>query len=291
MTMKHALWFLAFFALLFGGDRLGGRLLQQQTDGSRFRYSRLYAGGAAADILLAGNSRGLNFYQPHIEQATGLTTFNLSYNGLPADIAKVLVLDYFDRYPAPRMLLIDITNCDRPNDELLAGFLPYSAASERVDTLIHSRLPKVWWSGQLSQLTRYNNEIFQRALFYRKHDDKDWLRDHTISPQLAADAGKAPYPLELQPFLVHQLKETVEAARARGIRVELVISPYISGFRINNLDALKAAVEKATALPVHDYRQALNDPGCFSDYRHLNKKGAAAFIDLMIRDGVLEIRN
>jgi hypothetical protein len=289
--MKHALWFLAFFVLVLAGDRLGGRLLQQQTDASRFRYSRLYGGRAAADVLLAGNSRGLNFYQPYVEQATGLTTFNLSYNGLPADIAKVLVLDYFDRYPAPRILLIDITNCDRPNDELLSGFLPYSAASERLDTLIHSRLPKVWWGGRVSQLTRYNNEIFQRALFYRHSDDEDWLRDHTISPQLAADAGKEPYDLQLQPYLVQQLKETVEAARARGIRVELVIGPYISGFRVNNLDALKAAVEKATALPVHDYRQALNDPACFSDYRHLNKKRAADFIDLMIRDGVLEIGN
>lgn len=289
--MKHALWFFALFALVFAGDRAFSRLLQRQVDGSQFRYSRLYAGTAAADILLLGNSRGLNFYQPYMEQATGLATFNPSYNGLPADIAKVLVLDYFDRYPTPRILLIDITNCDRPNDDLLSGFLCYSAASRRLDTLIHSRLPKLWWGAQVSQLTRYNNEIFQRALFYRHNDDEDWLRDHTIAPQLVADAGKEPYDLQLQPYLVQQLKETVEAARAKGTRVELVIGPYITGFRVNNLDVLKMAAEQATGLPVHDYRQALDDPACFSDYRHLNKKGAADFIDLMIRDGVLEIGN
>ena len=37
-----------------------------------------------------------------------------------------LVQDYLERYPAPRVMLIDITSCDRINDELLAGFLPYT---------------------------------------------------------------------------------------------------------------------------------------------------------------------
>ena len=65
--MKKPLWFIALFALVFAGDRLGGRLLQKQVDSSLFRYSRLYRGDAAADILLVGNSRGLTFYQPYIE--------------------------------------------------------------------------------------------------------------------------------------------------------------------------------------------------------------------------------
>lgn len=284
--MKHAPWFAAFFLLLFAGDRIAGHLLQQLVEQSQFRYSRLYSGDAAARILLVGNSRGLNFFQPCIEEITGKKTFNLSYNGMPMDLAKVLVEDYLDLYPAPEKMVVDITNCDRLNDELMAGFLTYSAKSFRLDTLIHNKLPKIWWGGNISALFRYNNEIFQRALYHRNKTDENWLRDHVISAKLAAEAGDKPYPLEIHPYLVRQLKETVITARAKGVGVELVIGPYFPGYRVNNLDALKDAVEQATGLPVRDYRQALDDPTCFSDFRHLNINGSKAFIERMKSEGV-----
>lgn len=285
--MKHLLWLLSFLLLLFAGDRLAGYFLQKQVEKSQFRYSRLYRGEAAADILLVGNSRGLTFYQPYIEQVTGKTTFNLSYNGLPMDLAKVLVHDYLDRYPAPQKMVVDITICDRPNDELLAGFLAYSGQSHALDTLIHSKLPKVWWGAKVSALFRCNNEIFQRALFHRNRTDKDWLLDRAISPTLAAEAGSHSYDLEIHPYLIRQLTETVAAAHAKGIQIELVVSPYFPDFQVKNLDALKTAVEQATDLPVRDYRGALTDPTDFGDFMHPNKKGSMAYIDLLKKDGVL----
>lgn len=285
--MKHLFWFVAFFLLLFSGDRLAGHFLQKQAEKSQFRYSRLYSGEAKADILLVGNSRGLNFFQPYMEEVTGKKTYNLSYNGLPMDVAKVLVLDYLDRYPRTEKMVIDITNCDRVNDQLMAGFLTYSSQSFRLDTLIHSKLPKVWWGGKLSALFCLNNEIYQRALFHRNKPDTDWLRDHVMSEKLAAEASKEAYDLQIHPYLIQQLKETVAAAQAKGVGIELVIGPYAPGYQVNNLDALKAAVEQATGLPVRDYRQALSDPRAFSDYRHLNVRGSKAFIDLMRKDGAL----
>lgn len=285
--MKHALWFLAFLLLLFAGDRLAGCFLQKQIEQSQFRYSRLYGGNAKAEILLVGNSRGLNFYQPYIEEVTGKKTFNLSYNGLPMDVAKVLVLDYLDRYPAAQKMVVDITNCDRVNDQLMAGFLTYSSQSFRLDTLIHTKLPKVWWGGQLSTLFCLNNEIFQRAFFHLNRTDEDWLLDRTIAPQLAAEVRSNSYDLEIHPYLIEQLKETVAAARAKDIQVELVISPYFPDFQVKNLDALKNAVEQATGLPVHDYRSALNDSADFGDFMHPNKKGSSKYIDLLKKDGVL----
>lgn len=285
--MKYTLWFFSFFLLLFSGDRIAGHFLQKQVEKSQFRYSRLYNGEARAGILLVGNSRGLSFYQPYIEEVTGKKTFNLSYNGLPMDLAKVLVLDYLDHYPPPQKMVIDITNCDRVNDQLMAGFLTYSNQSFRLDTLIHSRLPKVWWGGKVSALFCLNNEVFQRALFHRTQSDENWLRDFVLPEKLAAEAGKEPYDLEIHPHLIEQLKETVSAAHAKSVNVELVIGPYFPGFVVKNLDSLKTAVEQATGLPVRDYRQALSDPTGFSDFRHLNKKGSAAYIDLMRKDGVL----
>ncbi len=290
--MRHLLWYIAFIILLFVGDRIAGGLLRIQASKSQFRYSRLYGRLGEADILLLGNSRGLTFYQPYIEEITGLTTCNLSYNGLPMDAAKCLVFDYhdlkhFDGTEKPETWLIDITMCDRENDELLAGFLLYTHRSKHLDTLIHNKLPKVWWGGQVSWLFRYNNEIFQRALFYQNKSDKDWLLDREIPRSLSDEVSKHGYDLEIHPNLIQHLKEITALAQQSKIRVELVISPYFPGFQVNNLDALKAEVEKATGLRVHDYRDALSDPTDFGDFMHPNKKGSMKYMDLLKRDGVL----
>ncbi len=287
--LKRTGWYIAFLIVLLAGDRTAGYLLQQQVAQSQFRYSRMYHGTAGADILLLGNSRGLTFYQPYIEEKTGLKTFNLSYNGLPMDVAKVLVQDYLERYPAPKRMLIDITGCDRTNDELMAGFLSYSGQSFRLDTLINNKLEKVWWGGKVSALFRYNNEIFQRALSHRNQTDAGWLLDRVISPKLAAEVAQHQYPLEIHPYLLQQLREICAEAQTRGVDVRLVISPYFPQFAQNvaNLDALKKAAEQATGLSVTDYSRALSDPSAFGDFMHPNIKGSKSFVDLMKNDGVL----
>jgi len=289
--MKHLAWYIIFIVLLLAGDRLAGGLMRIQASQSQFRYSRLYGRLGEADILLLGNSRGLTFYQPYIEEITGLTTCNLSYNGLPMDAAKCLLLDYhdlkhFDGTKKPETWLIDITMCDRENDELLAGFLMYTHRSSHFDTLIHNKLPKVWWGGQVSWLFRYNNEIFQRTLAYQNKSDRDWLLDREIPTTLSEEVSKHSYDLEIHPYLIQNLKEIVEMAQASNIRVELVISPYFPGFQVKNLDALKSEVEKSTRLSVHDYRAALSDPTDFGDFMHPNKKGSMKYMDLLKSDGV-----
>jgi len=290
--MKHILWYIAFIILLFVGDRIAGLFLHSQAMDSQFRYARLYRRDSEAEILLLGNSRGLTFYQPYIEEITGVRTCNLSYNGLPMDAAKCLTLDFLDLKNfmpliVPQRMILDITICDRENDELLAGFLTYQQRSKNLDTLIHHKLPKVWWGGQVSWLFRYNNEIFQRGLFYRNKSDKDWLLDREITKALAEAVSKHSYALEIHPYLIQKLKETVDHARANGVQVSLVISPYFPGFQVKNLDALKSAVEQATGLPVRDYRAALSYPGDFGDFMHPNKKGSIKYLDLLKRDGVL----
>lgn len=288
--MRPALWYFLFFALLFAGDRAGGFFCQKMTEKSLFRYARLYRGEAQADVLLLGNSRGLAFYQPHLEKITGKSSFNLSYNGLPMYAAKCLTLDYLERSPAPRQMLLDITICDRDNDELLAGLLMYAQQSKHLDTLIRSRLPEVWWGGQLSALFRYNSEVYQRSLAYRNRSDKDWLLDRQISPELRASVSEHRYNLDVHPHLIKLLGETLRAAQAKGTNVTLLIGPYFPGFQVDNLDALKAAVEKETGLNVRDYRNALSDPEDFGDFMHPNKRGSERFLDLLKRDGALDGR-
>lgn len=283
MLSKPIFWALSLCLVFFTGDRLVGFWLKKQTASSQFRYSRMYGGRGDADILLVGNSRGLAFYQPYIEKITGKSTFNISYNGLPAQLAKVLVADYLEKYPSPKTILIDITLCDRTNTTLIAGFSTYLPDSHRLDTLIRGQSNDVWWGNQISALFRYNNEVFQRAMFYRNRSDEDWLIDRQIAPTLAATVPLDTFPVSIQPALISELAAMVALARAAGHDIRLIIGPYYPGMVRDwkNLLDLKTAVEKSTGLQVYDFSQALKDPADFGDLMHPNKQGAIHFANLL----------
>ena len=283
MFSKPAVWTISLFLVFFTGDRLAGFWLKKQTENSQFRYSRMYSGRGEADILLVGNSRGLAFYQPYIEEITGKSTYNISYNGMPVQLAKVLVADYLEKYPSKKTILIDITLCDRYNATLIAGFSTYLPYSHRLDTLIHGTSGDVWWGNQVSALFRYNNEVFQRTMFYRNHSDEDWLIDRTIAPALAATVPLDTFPVSVQPALIQELTATVALARSAGHTVHLIIGPYYPGMVKDwkNLENLKKTVEKSTGLSVYDFSQTLTDPADFGDLMHPNKQGAIHFGDLL----------
>ncbi|RMG85493.1 MAG: hypothetical protein D6714_05880 [Bacteroidetes bacterium] len=290
--MKKATWIFVLVVVVFAGDRIGGEIGHRLIEISQFRYSRLYKGAVSPDLLFVGNSRGLVFYQPHIEEITGLNTFNISYNGLPVDLANVLVKDCFDRNTLPRMMVVDVTMCDRKNPTLIAGFSPYRAFSDRLSALIRSASPKSYYAGQVSHLYRYNSEIFQRALYYLNKSDEDWLLDRTISPGLIDMVKEeAPYTISTDDYLLNELADMVQAARQKGVEVRLVVNPYFPPFaqKITNLPDFIAQIEAATGLTVHNYATALADTKGFGDYQHLNKYGSIQYLDMLVKDGVIDI--
>lgn len=132
----------------------------------------------------------------------------------------------------------------------LTGFLAYTDKSERLNTLIHNKELKAWWGGQVSHLFRYNNEIFQRALYYRNKSDEDWLLDRVITEAQIIDTSKSTYELDVNPYLIRQLQETIEASLEKGVQAHLVIAPYLPGFTVENLDNLKRLLKR---LPAYKY--------------------------------------
>lgn len=292
--MKKIYWIIALVALTFVGDRVGGFILQKLTEQSQFRYSRLYKGEAKSDILLVGNSRGLMFYQPYIEDLTGKETFNISYNGMPMNLGRVLVEDYLERYEAPQLMILDITMCDRNNDGLIAGFNAYSSFSDRMKTLVKATNPTVGNAGMVSHLYCYNGEIFQRALYYLGKSDEDWLLDRVITDDLVNTVEECePYDIDVPENIFEDFKATVALAQSKGVKVELVINPYYPPFaeKITNLEAIKKKFGEAVGLEVHDYSSAITDVEGFGDYQHLNKRGSRAFLDLLNQDNILQTKS
>lgn len=291
--MKKITWILAVLALAFLGDRLGGWLLDNIVEASQFRYSRLYRSDADCQLLFAGNSRGLIFYQPYIEEKTGVSTVNLSYNGMPMDLAVALLKDHLDRHTPPKVLVLDVTLLDQRMDRrLVTGFNCYTPYSERLSALLRDSFPNDFYGGKVTHLYRYNSEVFQRAFFYWKKSDEDWLLDRVISPTLQKDVEKqGVFDYDFTPEMLENLADLVQFARGKGVRVELVVNPYYPPFaeKIGNLPALKSAIEQATGLPVHDYSNSITGVDGFGDYQHLNKNGAREYLDRLLQDGILDL--
>ena len=284
--MRKVLWIPAVMLLWFAGDRLFASFFQRITANSEFRYSRLYSGRGEADIVLLGNSRGLNFYQPFIEAQTGKSTLNLSYNAMPVDIGAALLLDYLDLYGAPERLIVDITFLDRDNDDLIRDFRLYAPFSERLNTLLKERDERIWAGTQFAHLSRYGGEVAQRMLYYRSRSDEDWLLDRQISRQMVSNAASLqPYHTEFNNRRIDLLASVAEAYKSAGAEVHFVINPYYPPFQqtMTNLDSLSAAVQSRTGIPVLDYYASVAGDQHFGDYQHLNKKGAELYLAELLK--------
>ncbi len=294
--MKKTYWIFAIIGLALLGDRLGGIILSKITRESQFRYSRLYGSEAASDVLFVGNSRGLSFFQPYVEEKTGLSTANLSYNGMPIDLAVPLVEDYLDRHQPPKLLVMDISLLDsvRMDNKLATQFNHYSPFSKRLTGLLKEIAPNDYYAGIVSHLYRHNSEVFQRTFFYWKKSDKDWLLDRVISPGMAKDVGKQKIlRFHYDQKMLDKLAGMTNYAHQKGVKVELVVNPYFLPFipKIGNLDTLMADVERTTGLTVRNFANAVQATEAFGDYQHVNKQGARLYMDKLVEAGVLENRN
>lgn len=275
------------------GDRIGAWVLQQVVEKSQFRYTRLYTEQAEAEILLVGNSRGLMFYQPHIEEITGKSTFNVCYNGMPINLATVLVQDYFDLYEAPEHLILDITMCDRRNNGLLAGFSTYAPYSERLEHLILDTIPKVGYGGKVSNLYRYNSEVFQRSLAYLNKSDEFWTNDRVMNDFLVEDAANLEeYNITFEDSFLEELKTIKDLCQQNKTNLHFVVNPYYPAFaeKMMNLDSINQVIEREVGVEVHDYRDFLTDRTKFSDYQHTNTNGSVEYLNQLQKDGILPLK-
>lgn len=285
--MKKAIWVIVFLVVAFAGDRLIGWFFQKEVQSSLFRYSRMYRGEAKADILIVGNSRGLNFYQPYVEEATGEKTFSLCYYSMPCEIATVLTKDYIDRYPSVKTVLVEISIVEMSDDKLLPGFTTYMPYSARIDSVIKNKASQTWSASNVSHIYRFNNEVFQRALYYRNKLDDDWYFSKVISDQLVKEVGLRSVEFKTPATHVQELKQLADYCRAKNVDVKFVLGPFFPKYAVKNIDHLVTSVEQATGCKVYDYSSAVHDLDAFTDYLHANLKGGKQIVDMMVKDGVL----
>lgn len=288
--MKKLYWILGLIAIYFIGDRLVGYIFNSQIEKSQFRYSRMYAGNGDADILIVGNSRGLNFYQPYMDSVTQLNTFSLCYYSMPPEMAVVMTKDYIDQYPNVKKILVELTLIEMSDDKLIPGFATYMNFSPRVDSVIKLKDKQSWNASQLSHLFRYNNEVFQRAMYYRNKLDDDWYFDRTITEPFIKEAPNRSVEFKVNDTLIRELATIGDYAKERGIEVHYIMGPFFPTYNVINLEKLMDRFTELTGYPVVNYSRSIQDPYSFTDYLHANLKGGRATVDLMIRDGLIDVK-
>ncbi|MGF1485298.1 MAG: hypothetical protein ACFBZ8_13155 [Opitutales bacterium] len=282
--------------LFFAGDRLGALALDAIASNSKNRFSRLYAGQAETEILMIGNSRGVNaIFSPSTQKRTGLRAFNLSYNGMGVQVVEAVLKDYLEHNPPPKLLLLEVTNL-ADNRSLLLNLKQFTGRSERLADLMRETYPKVYYESELSHLYRYNNEFFLRSLYHLRQDDQWWINRYSMSEEAAR--AFEPDPAAFASFVnipeAHwaALESVVDLYRARGVDVRLLLSPYFPKYIATdaNFEKFRADVKTWAAernLEVLDYAAAVAGWKNFADPLHLNERGSELLLEQLIRDGVL----
>lgn len=299
---KRPVVFLAVFvAFIYAGDRLLAKLLERIVDSSRFRLSRLYRGDAAADILVLGDSRGVHtFYAPGMEAALGQKVFNLSYNGVSTEIIDCEFHDYLEHNPAPKLLVLEVTNVFSKPDALV-NFKPYLDHSSKLTQLFKRENVYEYWGTQISHLYRMNCELFLRLLVYQRKHDQGWILTSRINPDLIdnireSDAAKDMLGTSHVTQNLAALHRILETAAKKEIDVRLVIAPYLPEFQSKRknwsqvVEFLQTELKEASpaTVPLWDYSQAVTEPDRFSDRVHLNLKGAEALQKRLESDGFFQ---
>jgi len=283
------IWIPLFILLVFLGDRIGGFILKQIESKSQFRFTSLYQQKAACDILIAGNSRGLSFYQPFVEEKSNKKVFSLAYNGMSSSLGYVFLQDYYKHYKAPEKLILEITCADRFNKELIPAFSTYSSYSKNLRSYLKEKDNNIYYASKISHLVRYNSEVFQRCMRYLKSDDKLWLTDRTISEAMQEESKSLKnISIDLIPELQNSLTQSAKLAQENGTEVILVVAPFLPNYHdaLFNLQDYIQEVEKNTGLKVHNYADAIQDPKLFGDYFHINVFGSEKFVEQMNHDGL-----
>jgi hypothetical protein len=293
VRIKGTLFIVIFLMAFFAGDRLLAMLLDQVLLRSQFRFSVLYKGGQQYDIIIMGNSRGVNsFYTPAIQETTGKTTVNMSYNGMSTDLAEALFMDYLDRNRKPKLLILEISNVTDESG-LLNELKLYAAHSERLAKLLRAANPQVALWTEASHIFKFNGEMFLRTLYYYQESDQTWINRYQISPALLQSTRSGRDGIfRATPENLAALKRIIKVARTQGIEVRAVVGPYLPAYcdQITNFQDWMNQIRKAIGsdIRIWDYTRAIVDTTAFADREHLNYQGTIVLLKSLVRDGIFD---
>ena len=295
-TSKKIFAVLGFLLVIFSGDRIIALVLDKISLLSNFRFSMVYQGGQDKDLIIIGDSRGVNsFYAPEIEKMTGMRVLNLSYNGAWGELGELLLLDYLERNRKPKLLIVEITSFAKPRGKLINDLKLYASHSRRLQIIGPQIAPDVFYWSNVSHLYRYNSEIFFRVLYYLNKSDQSWVNRYKISPGLLQHVAESPdESMAMIPENINALKRIVDRATKLGIDVRLVVGPYLPAYvsKIPNLDIWVSKIQKLVGpdYPIWNFSTSIEYSDFFADRVHLNYEGSHALLVGLVKKDFFRIK-
>ncbi len=291
--IRHVLFTtVAFFTLVFVGDRLGATIMDRVVMSTRFRYADLYQGKLPAEIIVLGNSRGLHmFHPPAIRKATGRMAANISFNALPTVLMPSLWHDYLQHHSRPELLVYEVSCVNRMNERgALEGYTTFMGHSELLTRCIAKYKYREFVASQISHLYRFNSDLTWRSLFFFRSSDQDWIATGRVTDsQLDRTLDVGVEEILYSENNVSAAKEVLSLADRQNIPVVLIVGPqhprYLAA--VPELSSWIQWLEKELDRPILDYSAAITDHNAFADHLHLNPEGAESFAERLRQDGVL----
>ncbi len=251
---------------------------------SDFRLSRVSQSNINARALVIGNSRGVNLIDPTL---TSVTTFNLSYNGLTSASIFALARDFYRAGNTADTIIVEASGLLVPgaNCELKPywGILPELARASQNACRKDARMAR-WFP-----LTRYDTELFQRAVYYLiNRRDQAWANESTMTRAACArpPAGQMDsFSRKLSIAQIARIRAEITgfrnwlATHHRSARVVFVLAPFfpapetsggIAAVR-HEIDALLGAGNYLDLT-----RTTSRDCTLFADTLHLSRAGRDA---------------
>ena len=276
----------AFLAICFVGDRVGGYFMGRVFMSTRFRFAELYEGRLPADLLILGNSRGVHmFHRPPIQAITGKRVTNLSFNGMPATMLPVIYTDYIRYHEPPKRMFVEVSCLGRNNEP--GSFERFRVLADRSDSFrrLQRRLaPSDCVACQISHLYRYNSELFWRSILFFRESDQDWIMKSTLDENWRQNLNPETIRrFEPSSMDIDALKELLVIADDNGTDVTLIFAPYYPDYfhLTEGSPAWLQWIERETGKTVVDYSTSLKELSLFADPIHLNPDGAERLAELM----------
>lgn len=286
--MKKSLIFIAVACSVFYlGDVVFGWMVDGIMQRSEFRFARLYTGRLQGDVIVLGNSRAVNgFCAPRLTELTSVRWVNLGYNGMAPPLVEAIMLDYIDRYPAPRAVVLEVSNIMQGNDSIRESRL-FADKSKRLAEL---DVRENGWMGFIAAHLRTfaaNGEMLLRCLYYVGRSDQTWVNEGQLAlkdaERLRIEAGRR---LEgaIVPGSVVAYKRLIHELRQRNIPVLCVVTPYLltekdQRYAQTWLDMLRDTEDNGVRYI--NLVNAIKEPNMYADPSHLNSAGSLAFTEIL----------
>jgi hypothetical protein len=290
MRTRNGCLLLAFAVVVVLSDRAISSGLARLIQISSFRIVELYEGRVDADVIIIGNSRGLNIDARRLSQASCLRAYSLALNALDVRTMQALMEDYLAQNKKPKLTILEISNLIESdyNYVVAAQLTPFpfpgskllSLASEVRDTILPWRTA--------FHLLRFNSELFFRALYYiGKHDDQDWTGElgsfsrEKIDAYLLANKSRNTSDAQLDTLaaLVKQLREA-------EIEPVLVLLPYhpaaLARGEWDQQLVQRVGERVGGDNIVFSFARSFQSDSMFADAMHLSRSGKAELVRVLV---------